>query len=172
VYDKISIRIWKFSAPFIILPLTYCHIYQRWCGVTNNSTTRVRFGYRIYSLWRFITTNRLQLQWEHLHTGTGSFLDPTDGTVLRRRLTSRAEHFWLRRLTDDDSLKHWRSLTHSESKDWLTHCCVLPYLYHTGTAQYKPWLCYCWLPCNATIPSGERIHGNIRPRLLGNQHSW
>jgi hypothetical protein len=25
-----------------------------WCGVTNN-TTRVRIGYRIYSLWRFIT---------------------------------------------------------------------------------------------------------------------
>jgi hypothetical protein len=29
----------------------------RLCGsVTNNSTTRVRIGYRIYSLWRFITT--------------------------------------------------------------------------------------------------------------------
>jgi hypothetical protein len=32
------------------------------CGnVTNNSTTRVRIGYRIYSLWRFITTHRFQL---------------------------------------------------------------------------------------------------------------
>jgi hypothetical protein len=25
------------------------------CGVTNNTTTRVRIGDRIYSLWRFIT---------------------------------------------------------------------------------------------------------------------
>jgi hypothetical protein len=32
---------------------TYCHVYHV-CGgsVTNNSTTRVRIGYRIYSLWR------------------------------------------------------------------------------------------------------------------------
>jgi hypothetical protein len=30
-------------------------------SVTNNSTTKVRIGYRIYSLWRFIITHRLQL---------------------------------------------------------------------------------------------------------------
>jgi hypothetical protein len=67
----------------------------RLCVVVTNNSTWFRIGYRIYSLWRFITTNRLQLQWEQLHTGTGSSFDPTDGTVLRRRLTSRADHFWL-----------------------------------------------------------------------------
>jgi hypothetical protein len=44
----------------------------------------------------------LQLQWTLC---TRSSLDPTDGTVLHRRLTSRAEHFCFRRLTDDDSLR-------------------------------------------------------------------
>jgi hypothetical protein len=59
----------------------------------------------------------LQLQWT---LSTRSSLDPTDGTVLRRRLTSRTDHFWLRRLTDDDSHTHWRRLTDCDPRDWLT----------------------------------------------------
>jgi hypothetical protein len=53
------------------------------------------------------------------HYSTGSFLDPTDGTVLRRRLTSRAEHFCCRRLTDDDSL---RGPTHQLPRNPGYHC--------------------------------------------------
>jgi hypothetical protein len=57
--------------------------YNRYvCGsVTNNSTTRVRIGYWIYSLWRFITATDYNY-YELFSTRTGSSLDPTDGTVL------------------------------------------------------------------------------------------
>jgi hypothetical protein len=58
-------------------------------GSVTNNTTRVRIGYRIYSLWRFITT-QITIT---MKLNTRSSLHPTDGTVLRRRLTSRAEHF-------------------------------------------------------------------------------
>jgi hypothetical protein len=92
--------------------------------------------------------------------------------------------------TDDDSLTHWRRLTHSESRDWLTVVYCLPFItsgcpngntglttvgYHSN--QHWPshhWLLcnqHCWLPCTQQYRSGERIHGTIRPRLLGNQHS-
>jgi hypothetical protein len=32
-----------------------------WYGSVTNNSTWIRIGYRIYSLWRFITTPRLQL---------------------------------------------------------------------------------------------------------------
>jgi hypothetical protein len=35
--------------------ILYCHVYQ--VGSVTNNTTRVRIGYRIYSLWRFTTAN-------------------------------------------------------------------------------------------------------------------
>jgi hypothetical protein len=41
---------------------------------------------------------------------TWSFLNLADGAAPPWRLTSRAEHFWFRRLTDDDSRTHWRRL--------------------------------------------------------------
>jgi hypothetical protein len=37
-----------------IFPIILSHIPGVCGGVTNNTTTRVRIGYRIYSLWRFI----------------------------------------------------------------------------------------------------------------------
>jgi hypothetical protein len=39
------------------MPLVLSHIPRLCGGVTNNSTTRVRIGYRIYSLWRFIAAH-------------------------------------------------------------------------------------------------------------------
>jgi hypothetical protein len=52
--------------------------YQEGVGVTNNSTW-IRNGYRIYSLWRFTTAADYNYS---EHSSTGSFSDPTDGTVL------------------------------------------------------------------------------------------
>jgi hypothetical protein len=96
----------------------YIYILSRipgMCGSVTNNSTRVRIGYRIYSLWRFITATGYNY---NEHYSTDSFSGPTDGTALRRRLTSRTEYFLLRRLTDDDdSLTHWRGLTRSASND-------------------------------------------------------
>jgi hypothetical protein len=39
---------------------SYCRVYDVYMVITNNSTW-IRIGYRICSLWRFITTHRLQL---------------------------------------------------------------------------------------------------------------
>jgi hypothetical protein len=44
------------------------------------------------------------------HISTWSFLNLADGAAPPWRLTSRAEHFWLRRPTDDDSRTHWHRL--------------------------------------------------------------
>jgi hypothetical protein len=56
----------------------YCHIYRVCvCGSVTNNNTWVRIGYRIYSLWRFITTQitiincwcnssqLIQTEWSH-----------------------------------------------------------------------------------------------------------
>jgi hypothetical protein len=81
-------------------------------------------------------------------------------------------------------------LTHSDPRDWLTVVYCLPFItsgcpngnsglttvgYHTN--QHWPshyWLLcnqHCCLPGTQQYRSSERIHGTIRPRLLGNQHS-
>jgi hypothetical protein len=49
-------------------------------GVTNNST-KVRIGYRIYSLWRCTTAADYNYR-ERISNGTGSFLNPAIGTAL------------------------------------------------------------------------------------------
>jgi hypothetical protein len=46
-----------------------------------NKMTRVRIGYRIYSLRRITAAAGYNYN-EHFSTGTGSFSDPTDGTAL------------------------------------------------------------------------------------------
>jgi hypothetical protein len=53
------------------------------------------------------------------HYSTSSFSDLADGILLHWRLTSRAEHFWLRRLTDDDSP---RGPTHQLPRNPAYHC--------------------------------------------------
>jgi hypothetical protein len=78
---------------------------------------------------------------------TGSFSGPTDGTVLRRRLTWRTDLFSLRRLTGDDSLTHWCRLTNPFRCQRLTNslsCIAFP-LQHRAVPME-----------------------NTRPRLLGN----
>jgi hypothetical protein len=62
----------------------------RLCDSVTNNFTWIRIGYRIYSLRRLYSCTHYNYS---EHYSTRSFLDPTDGTVLRRRLTSRAEHF-------------------------------------------------------------------------------
>jgi hypothetical protein len=59
------------------------------CGSVTNNSMWIRIGYRIYSLWRF-TAAHITIT---MNTSTRSSLDPTDGTVLRRRLTARTEYF-------------------------------------------------------------------------------
>jgi hypothetical protein len=61
-----------------------------------------------------------------------------------------------------------QELITSDSGDWLTHCCVLPSPYNIRLSQWKHSTMVARQPFNATIPSGERIHVTIRPRLLGN----
>jgi hypothetical protein len=103
----------------------YCHIYHVCGGSVTNNSTRVRIGYRIYSLWR-LQLHRVQLLRK---LSTRSSLDPTDGTVLRRRLTWRTDLFCFQTLTN-------------------SLCC--PNGKHPTTVARQP--------CNATIPSRERIH--------------
>jgi hypothetical protein len=73
-----------------------------------------------------------------------------------------------------DSGVDW--LTHSDPRDWLTVVYCLPFITsgcpngNTGltTVGYHSNQ-HCWLPCTQQYRSGERIHGAIRQRLLGNQ---
>jgi hypothetical protein len=121
--------------------------------VTNN-TTRIRIGYRIYSLWRFITA--------HI-------------TITENILTLALVASWIllseQHCTDSlTPTTNWRILAHAliPETDWrkLTGVYCLPFLnaaskngntgpptvcYH-ATQQWKHWPSYCWLPCNATIP--------------------
>jgi hypothetical protein len=63
-----------------------------WMGSVTNNSTRVRIGYRIYSLWRFTATNSCYTGYNYSeHYSTGGFSDPIDGTALRWRLTSRTQ---------------------------------------------------------------------------------
>jgi hypothetical protein len=96
------------------------------------------------------------------HYSTGSFSDPTDGTALRWRLTSRTDYS-LASIPEAD----WRRLT--PKADWrgLTLCIVFRFQHRAGnngntgfpsvgyhvTQQYR---------------SGERVHGNIQLRLPSN----
>jgi hypothetical protein len=122
----------------IVISSKYCHVYHGWVVwlITLRGFGLVT-GFVHYGDYN---CTWLQLQWT---LGTCSSLDPTDGTALRRRLTSRAEYFWLRRLTDDDYLKHWRilmktdlfrfqRLTEDDSFWRLTGCHVTP--------EYHCWL--------------------------------
>jgi hypothetical protein len=95
------------------LLLTYCHVL-RMSSVTNNSTggsdwISDLFAMEIYSCYKGYHYNE--------HYSTVSFSDPTDGTALLWRLTSRTELFWLGRLTPIQET-NWPKLT-SEA-DWLT----------------------------------------------------
>jgi hypothetical protein len=80
------------------------------------------------------------------HYNTDSFLDPTDGTVLRR-LTWRTDLFCFQTLTGDDSLTHWRRLTNSFRCQRLTNSL----------------LCIAFPLQHRAVPME-----NTRPRLLGN----
>jgi hypothetical protein len=52
----------------------------RLCGSVTNNTTRVRTGYRVYSLWRLTAATGYNY---NEHYSTVSFSDPADGTALR-----------------------------------------------------------------------------------------
>jgi hypothetical protein len=134
----------------VSLTLIYYHVYHG-CVVVWLMTLRRGFGLDTgFIHYGDLQLHRLQLQWT---LSTLSSLDPTDGTALRWRLTSRA-------VFDD-----WSLLT--PATNW-PHCCVLPSPYNIGLFQWKHSTTVARQPCNATMRSGERIHVTIRPRLLGN----
>jgi hypothetical protein len=84
--------------------------------------------------------------------------------VWLRALT--AEHFWFRQLTNDDPLKHWRWLTPIPETEWFlllptTNWLSVVYCFPlttSGCSNGKHSTTVARQPCNATIPSRERIH--------------
>jgi hypothetical protein len=133
-------------------------------SVTNNST-RVRIGYRIYSLRRF----------------TAAHITITENILTLPLVAS---------LILQSELHCTLSLTRTNSEDQLA-CIVFPSLTLPATMETfafqllvtvqhnsrKHWPSYCWLPCNATVGnsghptvgyhvtqqywSGKRIHGTV-----------
>jgi hypothetical protein len=128
-------------------------------SVTNNST-RVRIGYRIYSLWRFTAAADYNY---NDHYSTGSFSDPTDETALRWRFTSRTH--W-RRLT---SATDWRRLTPKADGRGLTLCIVFPSLTLSATMETLALLLLVTMQRNNTgvvsvlrlrLPSNDGVQSN------------
>jgi hypothetical protein len=105
------------------------------------------------------------------HYTTGSFSDPTDGTALLWRLTSRTHS-----RTDSGDRLVFSVASHIQHLDGpienlAAHCWLLGNQ-HSPTYCWllcdQHWPSYCWLLCDHQYRSNERSHGNIQLRLPSN----
>jgi hypothetical protein len=105
----------------------YCHVYRGWVvwlitlrgfGLDTGFIHYGDYNYTDYNYWLLTQQHTTKYRLSDLTPLITETLLNTGFRLLQ--FTASTVLFWIWRLTDEDSLTHWRRLTQSESKDWLT----------------------------------------------------